>query len=62
MMFWDISNDAVTSPESLVKAAYSSWMLHQNLATVRAQSALKGEVIIGGDGVITPLPVTSTKV
>jgi chitinase len=56
MMFWDISNDAVNSPESLVRAAYSSWRLRQSLATIRANSSLKGEVIIGGDGVITALP------
>jgi hypothetical protein len=56
MMFWDISNDAVNSPESLVKAAYSSWRLRQSLATIRANSSLKGEMIIGGDGVITALP------
>ncbi|MCW1959417.1 MAG: glycoside hydrolase family 18 protein, partial [Mycobacterium sp.] len=59
MMFWDISNDAVTSPESLVKAAYDSWALHQSLATIRAQSTLKGEVIIGGDGAIGALPAST---
>ncbi len=59
MMFWDISNDAVTSPESLVKAAYASWVQRQSLATIRAQSNLKGEVIIGGDGVISALPAAT---
>ena len=57
MMFWDISNDAVGSSDSLVKAAYSSWVLDQSLATIRAQSSMPGEVIIGGDGVIGRGPV-----
>ena len=59
MMFWDISNDAIGSPESLVNAAYSSWVLNRSLADIRTQSTLKGEVIIGGDGVITALPTQS---
>jgi chitinase len=61
MMFWDISNDATESPESLVKAAYDSWVLHDSMATIRSRSTLV-ERIIGGDGVITPLPATSTQV
>ena len=28
MMFWDISNDAVGSPESLVTAGYNAWVQH----------------------------------
>ena len=56
MMFWDITNDAVGSPESLVKAAYDSLVLGRDLATIRSNSALKGEAIVGGDGRITALP------
>jgi chitinase len=59
MMFWDISNDAVTSPDSLVKAAYDSWMLHQSLATIRTNSSIKNETIIGGDGAITAIPASA---
>ena len=59
MMFWDITNDAVGSPESLVRAAYSSLVLGSDLSAIRANSTLR-EVIIGGDGVITPLPNSTT--
>ncbi|MFM7522145.1 MAG: glycosyl hydrolase family 18 protein, partial [Planctomycetota bacterium] len=55
MMFWDISNDATTSPESLLTAAYSSWVIDESFASIRSRSRLTGETIIGGDGVITPL-------
>ena len=61
MMFWDITNDAVGSPESLVNAAYSSWVLGKSLAAIHANSGLPTEVIIGGDGKISALPVTTTK-
>jgi chitinase len=56
MMFWDISNDATASAESLVLAAYNSWVLDQDMATIRARSALTSEIIVGGDGLIGPLP------
>lgn len=56
MMFWDISNDAIGSPESLVKAAYASWVLDQTMAAIRSGAALPGDVVIGGDGVIGALP------
>ena len=59
MMFWDISNDATASPESLVLSAYNSWVLDENLATIRAKSTLARETIVGGDGVISTLPVIS---
>jgi GH18 family chitinase len=58
MMFWDISNDALDSKESLVRAAYDSWVLDEDLATIRGRSALSGETVLGGDGRITPLPLT----
>jgi GH18 family chitinase len=56
MMFWDISNDAVGSPDSLVKAAYSSLVLDKTIAAIRSGAPLPNEVIIGGDGVIAALP------
>jgi hypothetical protein len=53
---------AIGAPSaSLVKAAYSSWVLGNTLAAIRANSSLTGEVIIGGDGAITALPVTTAK-
>jgi GH18 family chitinase len=55
MMFWDISNDATGSPESLITAAYRSWVLGEDLASIRAESSLTGEQIIGGDGMITEM-------
>jgi hypothetical protein len=58
MMFWDITNDALDSPESLVNAAYASWVLGEDLDTIRAKSSLTSEIMVGGDGVITVLPVT----
>jgi chitinase len=57
MMFWDISNDATDSKESLVTAAYASWVIDDDLAAIRARSSLTNEVILGGDGAIKPLPL-----
>ncbi|MFM7205706.1 MAG: glycosyl hydrolase family 18 protein [Planctomycetaceae bacterium] len=59
MMFWDISNDALDSPESLVTAGFASWVLGDDLAAIRGRSTLTGEVIVGGDGLISALPPTS---
>jgi len=56
MMFWDITNDAIGSPESLVTAAYESWVLDEDLATIRSRSSLSNETIVGGDGQIGQLP------
>ena len=56
MMFWDITGDAVGSKESLVSAAFASWVRDDDLATIRSQSSLTNEIIIGGDGVIKALP------
>ncbi len=56
MMFWDITNDALDSPESLLSAAYASWVVDDDLATIRSRSSLTGEIIVGGDGVIGTLP------
>jgi chitinase len=57
MMFWDITNDALDSPESLLAAAYASWVVDDDLATIRSRSSLTAEIIVGGDGVISTLPV-----
>jgi chitinase len=59
MMFWDITSDALDSRESLVNAAYASWVLDEDLATIRASSSLNGEIIVGGDGTISTLPLAS---
>jgi hypothetical protein len=56
MMFWDITNDALDSPESLMNAAYASWVIDEDLATIRSRSRLTGEIVIGGDGIIKALP------
>jgi hypothetical protein len=56
MMFWDITNDAIDSPESLITAAYASWILGDDLATIRSRSTLSHEQMVGGDGVIAALP------
>jgi chitinase len=58
MMFWDITGDAVDSRESLVSAAYESWVLDEDLATIRSRSSLNREIVVGGDGVISPLPLS----
>ena len=57
MMFWDITNDALDSSESLVKAAYDSWVLDDDFATIRERSSLTNEIVVGGDGSIGPLPL-----
>ena len=62
MMFWDITNDATGSSENLVNAAFLSWVLGQELETIRANSTLTGEQIIGGDGVITVIPTEATSI
>jgi hypothetical protein len=38
-----------------VNAAFASWVLDDDLATIRSQSSLANEVVIGGDGVISAL-------
>lgn len=55
MMFWDLSNDATDSPESLIDAAYRSWVIGDSLESIRGSSSLTNEIIVGGDGIITPL-------
>jgi hypothetical protein len=55
MMFWDLSNDATNSPESLIDAAYRSWVIGDSLESIRSSSSLTDEIIVGGDGIITSL-------
>ena len=54
MMFWDLTNDATDSQESLLSAAFRSLVLEDDFQTIRDSSSLKAAVIIGGDGVINP--------
>ena len=56
MMFWDITNDALDSSESLVKAAYDSWVLDEDFATIRDRSSLTDVIIVGGDGLLGAAP------
>ena len=58
MMFWDITGDAIGTSESLVDAAYESWVLGDSMATIRGRSKLSAVVVVGGDGVIAALPTT----
>ncbi len=58
MMFWDITGDAIGTSESLVDAAYESWVVGDSIATIRGRSKLSAEIVIGGDGVISALPTT----
>ena len=57
MMFWDITNDALDSKESLVSAAFASWVTDDDLATIRSKSSLTNELVVGGDGRISTLPL-----
>jgi hypothetical protein len=57
MMFWDITNDALDSKESLVSAAFASWVTDDDLATIRSKSSLTNELVVGGDGRISALPL-----
>ncbi len=57
MMFWDLTNDATDSPESLVAAAFRSLVLEDDFQSIRASSSLTDEVILGGDGEINPWSV-----
>ena len=57
MMFWDLSNDATNSPDSLISAAFRSMVLEEDRAAIEADSALPDPIIVGGDGAIGPLPL-----
>jgi endoglucanase len=58
MMFWDLSNDAIGSRDSLVEAAFRSLVLGDDLAEIAATSSLPEPIVIGGDGAIGPLPLS----
>jgi chitinase len=58
MMFWDITGDALGTSESLVDAAYESWVLGDSMSAIRARSKLMTEIVVGGDGLIASLPTT----
>ena len=57
MMFWDLSNDATNSPDSLISAAFRSMVLEEDLADIAADSDLPDPIVVGGDGQIGPLPL-----
>ncbi|MFG1427437.1 glycoside hydrolase family 18 protein [Roseixanthobacter glucoisosaccharinicivorans] len=52
MMFYDLSGDATGSAESLVKAAYESWVQGKSFADIVSASSLTPDHIIGGNGVL----------
>ena len=57
MMFWDLTNDATDSAESLLAAAFRSLVLEDDFASIRGDSSLTNEVVVGGDGEINPWSV-----
>ena len=57
MMFWDLSNDATGSPDSLISAAFRSMVLEEDVADIQADSSLSDPIVVGGDGEIGPLPL-----
>ena len=57
MMFWDLSNDATNSPDSLISAAFRSMVLEEDLADIAADSDLPDPIIMRGDGEIGSLPL-----
>ena len=57
MMFWDLTNDATDSQESLLNAAFRSLVLEDDFQSIRESSSLTNEVIVGGDGEINPWSV-----
>ena len=57
MMFWDLSNDATDSPDSLISAAFRSMVLEEDVADIQSDSSLPDPIIVGGDGEIGPLPL-----
>ncbi len=57
MMFWDLTNDATDSSESLLAAAFRSLVLEEDFQSIRSSSSLTDEVIVGGDGEINPWTV-----
>ncbi|MEW6256395.1 MAG: glycosyl hydrolase family 18 protein [Pseudomonadota bacterium] len=58
MMFWDLSNDATGSAESLLKAAYDSWVLGKSLEEIADASSLTPDVVLGGNGLLDSIVET----
>jgi GH18 family chitinase len=52
MMLWDLSGDVSQGPESLSGAAYRSWVEGATVEDIMQASALKAEVVIGGNGLM----------
>ncbi|MFG1412615.1 glycoside hydrolase family 18 protein [Xanthobacter sp. VTT E-85241] len=52
MMFYDLSGDATGSSESLVKAAYDSWVQGKSFSDIANASSLTPDTVIGGNGVL----------
>ena len=52
MMFWDLSGDISTGPESLTHAAFRSWYGGQSVQEISASSALQVDIVIGGNGLM----------
>ncbi|MGE4373794.1 MAG: glycosyl hydrolase family 18 protein [Xanthobacter sp.] len=55
MMFWDLSGDTQDVAESLIQAAYDSWVLGLSFEEVIADSSLTPDVVIGGNGKLDSL-------
>lgn len=52
IMFWDLSGDITTGPESLTSAAYRSWFSGETVEEIAATSALQVDVVVGGNGLM----------
>jgi len=52
MMFWDLSGDISSGPESLTNAAFRSWYGGESVAEISASSALQVDIVIGGNGLM----------
>lgn len=50
VMFWDLSNDAVGDPDSLIEAAADFWLDGRSFAEIAAASGLRFDAIVGGNG------------
>jgi hypothetical protein len=52
MMFWDLSGDVSEGSESLTNAAFRSWYGGETVEEISATSALKVDVVVGGNGLM----------
>jgi GH18 family chitinase len=50
MMFWDLSNDALGDPDSLIEAAADYWLDGRSFAEIAAATGLQFDAIISGNG------------